>query len=97
MVQDIKTVSFIPAPAAMRELYSCQGKNGARASKTVSFIPAPAAMRELNKLPRQEWCKGIKTVSFIPAPATMRELTPCQGKNGARASILSASFQVQPP
>src|SRR6266436_4278557 len=48
-------------------------------------------------LSRQEWCKGIKTVSFIPAPATMRELTHCQGKNGARASRLSASFQLQPP
>src|SRR5437588_11492066 len=48
-------------------------------------------------LSRQEWCKGIKTVSFIPAPATMRELTLCQGKNGARASRLSASFKLQPP
>src|SRR6266481_4716661 len=48
------------------------------------------------QLSRQEWCKGIKTVSFISAPATMRELTRCQGKNGARASRLSASLQLQP-
>src|SRR5258707_5610385 len=45
-------------------------------------------------LSRQEWCKGIKTVSFIPAPATLKELTNCQGKNGARGSRLSASFQL---
>src|SRR5882757_7054994 len=48
-------------------------------------------------LSRQELCKGIKTVSFIPAPFTMRELTLCQGKNGARASRLSVSIQLQPP
>src|SRR5258707_673270 len=48
------------------------------------------------KLSRQEWHKGIKTVSFIPTPASIRGLTLCQGKNGTRASRLSASFQLQP-
>src|SRR5229473_1930066 len=48
------------------------------------------------RLSRQEWHNGIKTVSFIPTPASIRGLTYCQGKNGTRASRLSASFQLQP-
>src|SRR5258707_292045 len=47
------------------------------------------------QLSRQEWYKGIKTVRFIPTPASIRGLTDCQGKNGTRASRLSASFQLQ--
>src|SRR5882757_9253257 len=45
----IKNVSFIPAPATMRELTFCQRQEWCKGIKTVSFIPAQATMRELTR------------------------------------------------
>jgi hypothetical protein len=91
--KSIKTVSFIPATATIRELTACQGKNSQRASQLHS---SSSHNQRIYLLSRQDSHKSIKTVRFIPAPASMRELTSCQGKNTTAASRHSASFQLQP-
>jgi hypothetical protein len=45
--EHIKTISFIPAPATMRELTPCKAKNAKSRIKTISFNLAPATMTEL--------------------------------------------------
>jgi hypothetical protein len=46
--EQINTISFIPAPATMRELTVCQAKNSrSRSTPSASFQTAPATMREL--------------------------------------------------
>jgi hypothetical protein len=94
----IKTVSFIPAPATMRELTNCQGKDAVPQGHQDSQLHPSSSHHERTYLLSRQGChKHIKTVSFIPAPATMRELTCCQGKDATSTSRHSASFQLQPP
>src|ERR1700710_2780750 len=96
----IKTVSFIPAPATMTELTSCQAKDAtstSRQSASFQLHPSPTPHNRTSLLSSQGCHKHIKTVSFIPAPATMTELTSCQAKDATSTSRQSASFQLQPP
>jgi hypothetical protein len=92
----IKTVSFIPAPATMRELTDCQAKD-AQAHQDSQLHSSSSHHERTYRLSSQGCHQHIKTISFIPAPATMRELTHCQAKDATSTSRQSASIQLQPP
>src|ERR1700709_2047051 len=78
--EQMNTMSFIPAPATMRELTRCQTKN-ARADEHHELHSSSSHHERTYQLSSQECQEQMNTMSFIPAPATMRELTRCQTKN----------------
>jgi YHS domain-containing protein len=84
--KQIKTMSFIPAPATMRELTSCQAKMPG-ADQDNQLQSSSSHHESTYFLSSQECQEQIKTMSFIPAPATMRELTHCQAKNARSISF----------
>src|ERR1700710_1343214 len=94
--EQIKTISFIPGPAIMRELTPCQAKNASRADQDHQLHSRSSHHERTYKLSSQECQEQIKTISFIPGSVTMRELTSCQAKNARSRLRPSASFQVQP-
>src|ERR1700710_1916590 len=73
----MKTVSFIPAPATMTELTSCQ----AQAHEDSRLNSSSSHHDRTYQLSSQGCHKHMKTVNFIPAPVTMTELTLCQAKD----------------
>jgi hypothetical protein len=83
--EQIMTISFIPAPATMSQLTSCQAKN-ARSTSTPSASCKLQPSRENYQLSRQSGSQEqINTISFIPAPATTRNLTCCEKPRIPRA------------
>jgi hypothetical protein len=83
----IKTVSFIPTPATMRELTSCQGND---ATSTVSFIPAPATMRELTH------CQGKDATSTSRQSASFQLQPPWENLPSVKARMPQAHHHSQP-
>jgi hypothetical protein len=92
--EEIKTISFIPAPATMRELTSCQAKNArSRSRPSASFQLQPPGE---NLLPVKPRMPGADQGHQLHSSSTHHERTYVLSSHECQEQIKTISFILAP-